>query len=128
MNEPFDAVIEGDLVYMRLAGSVDADSVPRLAEQVAAAKALVKGESERRGEKVAVLFDISDFTGAYAVGAMLEMKSLEEHNRPYTARTAVFGGSAAAQVAAELTLALIHRDSLKLFATKEEALAWLSEK
>ena len=128
MNEPFDAVLSGEYVYMRLAGSVDADSLPRLKEQVAAAKALVKQESERRGAQVPVAFDISDFTGAYAVEAMLEMKSLEEHNRPYTSRTAVFGGSAAAQVAAELTLALIHRDSLKLFATKEEALAWLSEK
>lgn len=129
MPQPFEVVLqEGGVVYMRLVGSLDSVNFEILKSQVEAAKKLVKEESEKRGKKLNILFDISEFTGTYNVGAMLAMKGLEEHNRPYSNKTAVFGGSAAAQVAAELTLELIGRDTLKLFKTREDAEAWLREK
>lgn len=128
MPQPFEVVLqEGGVVYMRLVGSLDSVNFEILKSQVEAAKKLVKEESEKRGKKLNILFDISEFTGTYNVGAMLAMKGLEEHNRPYSNKTAVFGGSAAAQVAAELTLELIGRDTLKLFKTREDAEAWLRE-
>ena len=128
MAEPFDVTLgEGDIVSMRLIGSLDSVNFEILKAQVETAKKLMKSESEKKGRKLSILFDLSAFTGTYNVGAMLAMKSLEEHNRPYSLKTAVFGGSAAAQVAAELTLELIHKDNLKLFQSKEEALAWLKE-
>lgn len=128
MPQPFEVTLgEGDLVSMRILGSLDSTNFEILKSQVESAKKLVKEESEKRGRKLLILFDLTEFTGTYNVGAMLAMKGLEEHNRPYSLKTAVFGGSAAAQVAAELTLELIGRDNLKLFKTKEEALAWLKE-
>lgn len=128
MPQPFEVVLqEGGVVYMRLVGSLDSVNFEILKSQVEAAKKLVKEESEKQGKKLNILFDISEFTGTYNVGAMLAMKGLEEHNRPYSNKTAVFGGSAAAQVAAELTLELIGRDTLKLFKTREDAEAWLRE-
>jgi hypothetical protein len=128
MPQPFEMALQEDgVVYMRLIGSLDSTNFEILKVQVENAKKLVKEESEKQGKKLPILFDLTDFTGTYNVGAMLAMKGLEEHNRPFSLKTAVYGGSAAAQVAAELTLELIGRDNLKLFKTKEEALAWLKE-
>ncbi len=126
MAEPFDVVLgERDMVYMRLIGSLDAVNLEILKVQVDATKKLVRSESEKRDRKLRVLFDLTKFTGTYNVESMMAMKGLEEYNRPYTLKTAVFGGSAAAQIAAELTLELIGRDNLKLFHSKEEAEDWL---
>lgn len=126
--QPFEVqLLEDGVVYMRLVGSLDSTNFEILKSQVETAKKLVKEESERVGHKLNILFDLSEFTGTYNVGAMLAMKGLEEHNRPFSNKTAVYGGSAAAQVAAELTLELIGRDTLKLFKNKEDAVAWLRE-
>lgn len=126
--QPFEVqLLEDGVVYMRLVGSLDSTNFEILKSQVETAKKLVKEESERVGHKLNILFDLSEFTGTYNVGAMLAMKRLEEHNRPFSNKTAVYGGSAAAQVAAELTLELIGRDTLKLFKNKEDAVAWLRE-
>lgn len=56
---------------------------------------------------------------------MMAMKDLADHNRPYLAKTAVYGGPTAAQVAAELTLALIGDPTIQMFKTREEAVEWL---
>lgn len=126
--QPFEVqLLEDGVVYMRLVGSLDSTNFEILKSQVETTKKLVKEESERVGHKLNILFDLSEFTGTYNVGAMLAMKGLEEHNRPFSNKTAVYGGSAAAQVAAELTLELIGRDTLKLFKNKEDAVAWLRE-
>ncbi len=126
MAEPFEVVFREDgIVRMRLVGSLNSTNFEILKSQIESAKKSVKEESEKVGHKLNILFDISEFTGTYNVGAMLAMKGLEEHNRPYTDKIAVYGGSTAAQVAAELTLELIGRDSLSLFKTEDEALAWL---
>lgn len=128
MPQPLEiALHEGGYVTMRLIGTLDSTNFEILKSLVESAKKLVREESEKQGKKIPVLFDLTEFTGTYNVGAMLAMKGLEEHNRPYTLKTAVFGGSPAAQVAAELTLELIGKDNLKLFKSKEEALAWLKE-
>lgn len=126
--QPFEVTLREDgIVYMCLAGSLDSTNFEILKSQVENAKKLVKEESEKQGRKLNILFDISEFTGTYNVGAMLAMKGLEEHNRPFSNKTAVYGGSAAAQVAAELTLTLIGRDTLRLFPDETQALAWLRE-
>jgi hypothetical protein len=126
MAVPFDVSLgEGDLVYMQLVGSLDAVNLEILKMQIDAAKRLVKAESEKRDRKLRVLFDLTHFTGTYNVESMIAMKGLEEYNRPYLTKTAVFGGSAAAQIAAELTLEIIGRDNIKLFHSKEEAQDWL---
>ncbi len=126
MSVPFDVSLgDGDLVHMKLVGSLDAVNLEILKMQVDAAKRLVKTESEKRERKLRVLFDLSQFTGTYNVESMIAMKMLEEHNRPYVFKTAVFGGSAAAQIAAELTLELIGQENLRLFHSKEEAQDWL---
>lgn len=123
---PFDVQISSDgPVTMRLVGSLDSANLEVLTRQVEDAKRAVRAESERRGVQLPILFDLSEFTGTYNVESMLAMKGLEEHNRPFVEKTAIFGGSPAARVAADLTLALIHKDNLKLFPTKEEAEAWL---
>jgi hypothetical protein len=129
MQTPLDVtVVEDGVVLMRLIGTLDGSNFDALKVEIEGAKKIVQTECEKRGGPVSVLFDLSNFTGTYNVSAMLAMKGLEEHNRPYVARTALFGGSPAAQVAAELTLELIGKDNLKLFATKEEGTAWLLEK
>jgi hypothetical protein len=126
--EPLTVTIEPNgVAYMQLSGTLNDANFDQLKANVEAAKQAVHAESDKAGKPIPVLFDLSNFSGAYNVGSMLAMKGLEETNRPYTAKTAVYGGSPAAQVAAELTLALIGRDNLKIFSTRAEAEAWLAE-
>lgn len=126
--DPFKITLNpGGFVYMQLIGSLDDKNFEALKVAVEGAKKMVRDEFDKQGHMVNVLFDLSEFTGTYNVGAMLAMKGLEEHNRPYVAKSAIFGGSPAAQVAAELTLALIGKDNLKLFGSRAEAEAWLKE-
>lgn len=126
--EPLIVTIEpSGFAYMQLNGTLNDANFEQLKVNVETAKKLVHDESDKQGKPIGVLFDLSNFSGTYNVGAMLAMKGLEEHNRPFVAKSALFGGSAAAQVAAELTLALIGRDNLKMFATRAEAEAWLKE-
>ncbi len=126
MTEPFGMEVQDGVVYMRLVGSLNNDNLEALTGQIEEAKKLVLRTHDETARKVPVLFDTSEFTGTYNVSAMMQFKDLEATNRPHVAKTALFGGSAAARVAAEITIELTGQDNLKLFATKEEAASWLN--
>ncbi len=112
---------------MTLTGSLTNENFDELKTAVEEAKKVVIEESRGVRGSVRVLFDLSGFTGTYNVGAMTLMKELSDHNRPYTARTGIYGGPAAARVAAEITLALIGDPTIKMFNTRDEAVVWLKK-
>ncbi len=126
METPF-AVETKDhgVVVMRLIGTLTDQNFDALKIGVEEAKKKVHEIYDQTKSMVRVLFDISEFTGTYNVGAMSAMVDLEKHNRPYVAKTAIFGGSDAARIATEVTITLIGQPSLKMFKTKEEAEEWL---
>ncbi len=126
MESPFIAEIDADgFVSMRLTGTLSIENFEELKTSVENAKQMVKKYSDERHGQVKALFDLSNFTGVYNVGAMTAMKDLADHNRPYLSRSAVFGGSDLARVAADVTIAFIGDPTIKLFKTREEAVEWL---
>ena len=110
---------------MKLSGNLTDDNFDELKVAVEKAKEIVKTYSEHKKGMIPVLFDLTDFTGTYNVGAMLAMKDMSDHNRPFTKKTAVYGGNDLARVAAELTIALIGDPTIKMFKAHDEALTWL---
>ena len=110
---------------MQLHGMLTDTNFEELKGNIDEAKKVVK-DVYNGGVSAKVLFDLTDFSGTYNVPSMLAFKELEAHNRPFVKKTALFGGSMAARVAAELTLELIGQDNLKIFKTRDEAHAWLN--
>lgn len=126
MDAPFIVETkEHGIVSMRLVGTLTDQNFEALKTGVEEAKKKVHEVYDQTKSMVRVLFDISEFTGTYNVGAMSAMVDLEKHNRPYVAKTAIFGGSQAARIATEVTVTLIGQPSLKMFQSKAEAEEWL---
>lgn len=123
---PFEVRKVEGMVEMVLRGTLDAHTLPLLEKGVADAKRIVHDAYDQHKTPVRVLFDITDFSGTYHVQAMMLMKDLESHNRPFVEKTAIFGGSELAQVAAQVTVDLIGHPSLKVLKTREEAIRWLT--
>ena len=123
---PFSVKLDPDgYVSMRLEGDLSSENFDSLKETVEEAKSVVKKFSEEKRGMVPVLFDLSGFTGVYNVGAMMAMKDLSDHNRPFVKKTAVFGGSPLARVAAELTIEFINDPTIRMFQDRDSALEWL---
>jgi acetylornithine/succinyldiaminopimelate/putrescine aminotransferase len=123
---PFTVKLDPDgYIAMRLEGDLSAENFNALKDTVEEAKVVVKKYSEEKKGMVPVLFDLSGFTGVYNVGAMMAMKDLSDHNRPFVKKTAVFGGSPLARVAAELTIEFINDPTIRMFQDRESALEWL---
>ena len=110
---------------MKLSGTLSKDNFDHLKEEVEAAKKLVKETSQSKKGMIKSLFDLTDFTGVYNVGAMMLMKELADHNRPYISKTGIFGGNDLARVAAQITVTMIQDPTIKMFNTKDQAILWL---
>lgn len=123
---PFSVKLDPDgYVSMRLEGDLSSENFNSVKDTVEEAKLVVKKFSEEKKGMVPVLFDLSGFTGVYNVGAMMAMKDLSDHNRSFVKRTAVFGGSPLARVAAELTIEFINDPTIRMFQDRDAALEWL---
>lgn len=114
-------------VEMKLSGTLSKDNFDELKGEVEEAKKLVKDTATAKHGMIKASFDMVDFTGVYNVGAMMLMKELADHNRPFISKTAVFGGPDLARVAADITIQLIQDPTIKLFKGKEEAIVWLDQ-
>ncbi len=118
---------EHGFVYMKLSSPLNDANFPELLQNVEGAKQIVHTMYTAKGEMLRCLFDISEFDGTYNVGAMTTMMDLEKHNRPMIQKTAIFGGSAAARIATELTVTMIGIPTIKMFETHEQAVEWLKK-
>ncbi len=126
MDTPFVTTVESDgVVTMKINGSLSHENFEVLKKNVEESKRIVREQSAAQNTQLLVLFDLTDFTGLYNVEVIALMRDLEAANRPFLKKTAVFGGSDAARVAAEVTVMLISQSNIKVFATKAEADKWL---
>ena len=128
MADPFTVTSDDSgLVTMKLVGTLSEKNYDILKTQVEDAKKQVKELSLKKRGMIKIIFDLSDFSGVYNVAAMAAMKELGDHNKPFAAKTAVWGGSDLARIAADITIALIGNPTVKMFKTKEEADEWLKK-
>ncbi len=127
MKTPLEVNVEGtDLVLLTISGNVGTDQMPDFALALSEASKTIKGLFDNHGQKVKVLIDVSKFTGNYAVEAVVKLAGFAKNNTPYILKTASFGGSDKVKMAGEVIIQLAHRDNIKLFDTKKEAVEWLA--
>lgn len=117
---------EDGRVSLALIGGLTADRLDALKEAVEAGKKAIEAAYHRTGARIDTLFDLSGFTGEYAIEAMDIMADFARRDTPFVRRTAAFGApSMKGAMAGEVTAAFAGRENIKFFRTKDEALAWL---
>lgn len=85
----------------------------------------IAAQFQKRGRKLLVLLDMTDFTGNYIEESLAALVQFAEHNADYVEKTASFGGSDKVKMAGEVAIVLSHRDNIKICDTQEEAMKWL---
>jgi hypothetical protein len=107
-------------------GTVLHDRIPQLEKDIETAEALVQNEFEKRGsKKFRALIDLSDFTGTFDTHTLELVGGYMKKNKPYIEKTAGFGASRTATLAANVVSAMGGRDNISFFRTRDDALAWL---
>ncbi len=125
--KPITVEVDGDnIVHLALVGDLLEDKTDALVSGLTQAVAIISQLHDVQQKKVDVLTDMSQFDGQYSIKAFTAMVGFVNDTKPYVGKSAVFGGSDKGKMAAEMVIALAHRDNtIKVFPSKEEALAWL---
>lgn len=106
-----------------LNGDFNKDILPELNRNILDAEELIRFEA--RAQKVSILLDMTNFSGAYDVECMEAMVSFMKANNEFVAKTAVYGATDKAELVTEVTAAFAGRENIKVFHDREEAIAWL---
>ncbi len=125
MNEPITIIHQSEKIIIKIAGSLTDDRLGLLKKNITDGEALIKHASEKQGKKINILLDLTEFDGTYDMGAMELMVQFGKNNRHFIEKTAVFGGSAKANLIGKSTAALTGRENIKFFTTQAEAESWL---
>ena len=114
------------IMLSRLSGAITGDRIEDLRRDVATAKLVAYGEYQRRGAKFKSLVDLTDFKGVYVPEALSLLAELMRANKSYIQKSAMFGGSEATTIAANMVVIFSDRNNISFFKTKDEALVWLN--
>ncbi len=127
MDHPLSvSVAQDDCIELKISGGLSHDRLPALSADIKKAESVIKEVYSRTGKRVKVLIDITDFDGTYDVDAIKAMTEFAQDDAHVVERTASFGGPDTAKISGEIVVGLARRDNIKVFASKGEALAWLS--
>lgn len=119
------AVDDNGVMYSTLRGSVPADAIPMLEQDIANCKAIVHEEYQKRGIQLRSLIDLTQFDGTYVPKAISILASYMKSNKPFVSKSAAFGGKDMTNLAANIVASMAGRDNLMFFKTRAEAEHWL---
>ncbi|MDP3958375.1 MAG: hypothetical protein Q8Q36_02865 [bacterium] len=133
LNEPLKPdlrVFLGDdnMIHLTLGGNISEeylDDLKRWSEEVK--NAMRRAKARSTDGEVLTLIDISTLD-QFDQKSLAVLQELIKFNKDYATRTATFGGSVFAVLAQDAMALVSHRDNLKAFRAKEDALAWLLQK
>ncbi len=121
-------VDENNMITISITGDLSEDKMESLVASLGESVQVIVDAFNAAGQKkVKVLVDLSQFSGKYVIKSFTEMVNFAIKTNPYVEKSAVFGGADKEKMAAEMVIALSHRDNIKVFDTKEQAIAWLAE-
>lgn len=127
MKRPVEISLgEDGIMVLTFTGSVLEEDLEVFQSSLDVASMAIKHQFDQKKHKVKTILDMTSFSGKYTAGALGILAEFAKNNTPYIEKSASFGGSTALRVAGETVSNLAGRDNIKVFATKEEALAWLS--
>ena len=128
MKEPLSVSIgQENIVELKISGSLSLDRLPALRADIEKAELVIREMHDRTGRKVRVLIDITEFDGVYDVGAITAMTEFAKADERFVQRTASFGGPDNAKISGEVVTGLAGRNNIKVFASKADALDWLTK-
>ncbi len=127
MNPPLATTkYENGKINISIFGNLTEERISELELAIKEAGEKIIAEYQGFGQKVRVLFDMSQFEGEYDVKALELMTELAKGDIHYVEKTAIFGGAEKGSMAGSVVAALSGRDNIKIFAEKGEALTWLN--
>ena len=127
MNKILKATLqpENNCLLLEVSGDVVQANIEEFKADLAEASTLIVNEYHARNKPVHVLLDMTNFTGNYCLEALSLFTGFAKTNKSFIEKTASFGGSDKVKMAGEIVITLSGRDNIKIFNTKEEALAWV---
>lgn len=126
MNKPLEITINPDgVVVLTFTGDLLEADMPAFKSELEAAATMISTKASEK--KIKTLLDMTHFTGKFSTDAMRVLAQFATNNEPYIEKTASFGGDHMIQMAGTMVTHLAHRDNIKIFDTKEDALNWLAE-
>lgn len=112
-------------VTIKFVGDLVSGRVEDFKAELQVASATILNAYNETGKKLHILLDMSEFTGNYSLDSLNSLVAFAKSNVPYVEKTAAFGGSDKVNMTGEIAIVLAHRDNIKIFHTKEEAVSWL---
>lgn len=119
-------VDESGIIHTALRGAIGPERIPALKHDIAIAKELVRDGYQKRGLKLKSLIDLSGFAGTNEPTAMSLLAEYMQANKPFVAKSALFGAEGTTKLAADVVSAIARREDLSAFKSKEDALAYLA--
>ncbi len=127
MEKTLQATLQptGNYILLKLNGDLVQDKVEQFRADLKEASTLITDQYYAHDKKLHILIDLTHFTGNYSLDSLSLLTEFAKNNKPFIEKTASFGGSYKIKMAGEIIVVLSHRDNIKMFDQKEEALAWL---
>lgn len=116
---------QGKYILFQFKGDLVQHKVEGFKEDILVASKLITDKFKKDGKKVCVLLDMTEFTGNYSLDSLTALVEFAKNDKLFVEKTASFGGSDKVKIAGEIAITLSNRDNVKMFDTKEEAIAWL---
>ncbi len=131
-NQKESVVLEAEvgadgIIYLTVAGKITNERFYAFVAWTEKVKKLVREMSEKHPDNVRLLSDVSGVSH-FESKPIVPLRELLNYNKQYPAKSAVVGAKDLTRVLLDTVISLTSRDNIKQFATKEEALVWLSEK
>lgn len=111
-------------VDLTMNGDYTLDILPVLKQNIVDAQELIRKEG-KEGE-IAILLDMTNFSGTYDLECMEMMITFMKLNTAFVERTAIFGATEKIALVTEVSSALAKRENIQVFPTREEAINWLN--
>ena len=112
------------MIYLTVGGSVTGEHIEEFKAWGEKIKAAMVMLSKKNPDRVLTLIDVTKLA-EFDLATTRELYGLMKFNKNYATRTALFGASYFTQAMIEAMTGLTHRTNMKIFPTREEALAWL---
>ncbi len=127
MRKTLEAILQPDYncIFLSLNGDLVQEKLNEFKSDLASASAMISDQYHIENKPLHILLDLTNFTGNYCLDALSLFTGFAKTNKSFVEKTASFGGSDKVKMAGEIVITLSGRDNIKIFNTKEEALAWL---
>lgn len=118
---------EHNMIHLVMGGNLGAENFKFFHEWADAVRQCMVEVDKRQHGNVLTLIDTQHLR-EFDSKMVEELRKLMAFNKNYATRTAVFGAPSYAQMIVKTMLAITRRTNMKLFNTREQALAWLEGK